>query len=97
MSLYSRLSRSLRDVLTNIERLGDASAGFRSLTETIDTTPPRRENDDADGRTAPGGTDSLFAKRVTVQRAPFAGSVISTLWERLELRRPAASFILILE
>jgi len=35
-----RLSRSLRDVLTLMERLGDAGAGFRSLTEAIDTTTP---------------------------------------------------------
>src|SRR5260370_34382419 len=33
-----RLSRSLRDVLTIMERLADAKAGFKSLTETIDTT-----------------------------------------------------------
>jgi DNA invertase Pin-like site-specific DNA recombinase len=33
-----RLSRSLRDVLTLMERLGEAKAGFRSLTEAIDTT-----------------------------------------------------------
>ena len=35
-----RLSRSLRDVLTLMERLGGAGAGFRSLTEAIDTTTP---------------------------------------------------------
>ena len=35
-----RLSRSLRDVLTIMERLGEAEAGFRSLTEAIDTTTP---------------------------------------------------------
>jgi len=35
-----RLSRSLRDVLTIMERLGEAQAGFRSLTEAIDTTTP---------------------------------------------------------
>ena len=35
-----RLSRSLRDVLTIMERLGEAGAGFRSLTEAIDTTTP---------------------------------------------------------
>ena len=35
-----RLSRSLRDVLTIMERLGDSGAGFRSLTEAIDTTTP---------------------------------------------------------
>lgn len=33
-----RLSRSLRDVLTIMERLCEANAGFRSLTEAIDTT-----------------------------------------------------------
>jgi len=33
-----RLSRSLRDVLTIMERLGEAKAGFRSLTEAIGTT-----------------------------------------------------------
>src|SRR6266536_1856245 len=33
-----RLSRSLRDVLTIMERLVEAEAGFRSLTEAIDTT-----------------------------------------------------------
>jgi DNA invertase Pin-like site-specific DNA recombinase len=35
-----RLSRSLRDVLTIMERLGEAEAGFQSLTEAIDTTTP---------------------------------------------------------
>ncbi len=35
-----RLSRSLRDVLIIMERLAEVKAGFRSLTETIDTTTP---------------------------------------------------------
>ncbi len=35
-----RLSRSLRDVLTIMERLTEAKSGFRSLTEAIDTTTP---------------------------------------------------------
>ncbi len=35
-----RLSRSLRDDLTLMERLGETGAGFRSLTEAIDTTTP---------------------------------------------------------
>ena len=35
-----RLSRSLRDVLTIMEQLGESGSGFRSLTETIDTTTP---------------------------------------------------------
>jgi DNA invertase Pin-like site-specific DNA recombinase len=33
-----RLSRSLRDVLAIMERIHEAKAGFRSLTEAIDTT-----------------------------------------------------------
>jgi len=33
-----RLSRSLRDVLTIMDRLAEAKAGFRSLTEAVDTT-----------------------------------------------------------
>jgi hypothetical protein len=36
----ARLSRSLRDVLTIMERIQEAKAGFRSLTEAIDTTTP---------------------------------------------------------
>ena len=35
-----RLSRSLKDLLLILERIGAAGAGFRSLTETIDTTVP---------------------------------------------------------
>ena len=35
-----RLSRSLRDVLTLLAQLEDAGAGFRSVTEAIDTTTP---------------------------------------------------------
>jgi DNA invertase Pin-like site-specific DNA recombinase len=35
-----RLSRSLRDVLTIMERLAEVKVGFRSLTEAIDTTTP---------------------------------------------------------
>ena len=35
-----RLSRSSRDVLAIMERLAEAKAGFRSLTEAIDTTTP---------------------------------------------------------
>jgi DNA invertase Pin-like site-specific DNA recombinase len=33
-----RLSRSLRDLLTLMERIAERKAGFRSLTEVIDTT-----------------------------------------------------------
>ena len=33
-----RLSRSLKDVLHIMERIGNAGAGFRSITENIDTT-----------------------------------------------------------
>jgi DNA invertase Pin-like site-specific DNA recombinase len=35
-----RLSRSLKDVLHLMERIGSAGAGFRSITENIDTTTP---------------------------------------------------------
>jgi len=35
-----RLSRSLKDVLTLMEKIEKAGAGFRSLTEVIDTTSP---------------------------------------------------------
>ncbi|MFM0515575.1 recombinase family protein [Paraburkholderia sp. RL17-373-BIF-A] len=35
-----RLSRSLKDVLILMERIEQAGAGFRSLTEAIDTTSP---------------------------------------------------------
>jgi DNA invertase Pin-like site-specific DNA recombinase len=35
-----RFSRSLRDVVIIMERLGNVGAGFRSLTEAIDTTSP---------------------------------------------------------
>jgi DNA invertase Pin-like site-specific DNA recombinase len=35
-----RLARSLRDVLTIMDRIEKAGAGFRSLTEVIDTTTP---------------------------------------------------------
>ena len=35
-----RLSRSLKDLLLILERIGAAGAGFRSLTESIDTTLP---------------------------------------------------------
>jgi DNA invertase Pin-like site-specific DNA recombinase len=35
-----RLSRSLKDVLNIMERIAEAGAGFRSITENIDTTTP---------------------------------------------------------
>jgi DNA invertase Pin-like site-specific DNA recombinase len=35
-----RLSRSLKDLLHIMEKIGEAGAGFRSLTEHIDTTAP---------------------------------------------------------
>src|SRR6266704_5568414 len=36
----NRLSRSLKDLLHIMERIAHAGAGFRSLTEAIDTTTP---------------------------------------------------------
>jgi DNA invertase Pin-like site-specific DNA recombinase len=38
VSRLDRLSRSLRDLLTIMERIKEAEAGFRSLSEAIDTT-----------------------------------------------------------
>ena len=35
-----RLSRSLKDMLKILEKINDVNAGFRSLTEHIDTTTP---------------------------------------------------------
>jgi DNA invertase Pin-like site-specific DNA recombinase len=35
-----RLSRSLRDLLFTLETITEAKAGFRSLTEAVDTTTP---------------------------------------------------------
>ena len=35
-----RLSRSLKDLLAILERIDAARAGFRSLTEAVDTTVP---------------------------------------------------------
>ncbi len=35
-----RLSRSLKDLLVIMERIDKAKAGFRSITEAIDTTTP---------------------------------------------------------
>src|SRR6058998_2108487 len=45
-----RLSRSLRDVLTIMERLGESGSGFRSLTENHRHDDTGRPDDDADGR-----------------------------------------------
>jgi DNA invertase Pin-like site-specific DNA recombinase len=38
VSRLDRLSRSLRDLLMIMERVKEVEAGFRSLTEAIDTT-----------------------------------------------------------
>jgi DNA invertase Pin-like site-specific DNA recombinase len=37
---FDRLSRSLKDLLHIMEKISDADAAFRSLTEHIDTTTP---------------------------------------------------------
>ncbi|MGH7084569.1 MAG: recombinase family protein [Acetobacteraceae bacterium] len=49
-----RLSRSLKDLLLILERIGAAGAGFRSRTESIDTTVPAGADDDADARRVRG-------------------------------------------
>jgi hypothetical protein len=45
-----RLSRSLKGVLHIMERIARAGAGFRSVTENIDTNDGAWSHDDADGR-----------------------------------------------
>lgn len=35
-----RLSRSLKDLLLTLEKIGSAGAGFQSLTEAVDTSTP---------------------------------------------------------
>src|SRR3984885_3962070 len=37
---FDRLSRSLKDLLHIMEKIAKAGAGFRSITENIDTTTP---------------------------------------------------------
>src|SRR6266700_2138325 len=62
-----RLSRSLRDVLTIMERLGEADAGFRSLTEAIDTTTPAGDCSDAGIRRRRAAAHNAAADRRTGQ------------------------------
>ena len=45
-----RLSRSLKDLLLILDKIDNLGAGFRSLTEHVDTTTPGRAHDDADAR-----------------------------------------------
>jgi DNA invertase Pin-like site-specific DNA recombinase len=40
VSRLDRLSRSLKDMLLILEKITEAGAGFRSLSESIDTTTP---------------------------------------------------------
>jgi DNA invertase Pin-like site-specific DNA recombinase len=65
VSRLDRLSRSLRDLLMIMERIKEAQAGFRSLTEAIDTT------------TAPGrmmmqmvGAFAEFERAILRERTP---------------------------
>jgi hypothetical protein len=57
-----RLSRSLRGVLTIMERLDEANAGFRSLTRR--STPPQRRTDDG----ADGGAFAEFKRSMLCLR-----------------------------
>jgi DNA invertase Pin-like site-specific DNA recombinase len=45
-----RLSRSLRDLLLIMDKIAAAGAGFKSLTEAVDTTSPAGPHGDADPR-----------------------------------------------
>jgi hypothetical protein len=50
IGLAGHEARSLKDALHIMERIGSAGAGFRSITEKIDTTTPAGRIYDADGR-----------------------------------------------
>lgn len=76
-----RLPRSLRDVLTIMERLAEAGAGFGSLTEAIDTTTPAgrmtmqmvgrlRSSNEPCSRNAPRPVWTLPARKEGLADAP---------------------------
>jgi len=66
-----RLSRSLRDVLVLMERLAEVKAGFRSLTEAIDTTTPA------------GRMMMQMVARLRNSSAPCSGNAQKPAWMRL--------------
>ena len=73
------LSRSLKDLLTILDKVEKAGAGFRSLTENIDSTT-------ASGRMMMQmlGAFAEYAERVVVR------SGIALPWGRGEIRRRGA-------
>ena len=77
-----RLSRSLKDVLHIMERIAEAGAGFRSVTENIDTTTPAGPDDDADGWAA-----SQNLKRAMIRERTSAGLAVARAEGRVGGRR----------
>jgi len=77
-----RLSRSLKDLLLILERLEKAGAGFRSLTEAIDTTTPA-------GRmmTQIIGSFAEF-ERAMIRERTRAGLAVAKQYGRIGGRRP---------
>ena len=62
-----RLSRSLKDVLTLMERIQQADCGFQSLTEAIDMTSPYGTYDDARlFNVHPATVSRLLARKSTI-------------------------------
>ena len=77
-----RLSRSLKDLLHIMERMAQAEAGFRSLTEAIDTTTPA-------GRMLMqmGGSFAEF-ERAMIRERTQAGLAVARAEGRMGGRRP---------
>src|SRR5262245_46200764 len=77
-----RLSRSLKDLLQLMERIAQAEAGFRSLTEAIDTTTPA-------GRMLMQMVGSFAAfERAMIRERTQAGLVAARARGRIGGRRP---------
>ena len=80
-----RLSRSLKALLQLMERIAHAGAGFRSLTEAIDTTTPA-------GRMLMQMVGSVAEfERAMIRERPRAGLVAARARGRVGGRRPKLS------
>jgi DNA invertase Pin-like site-specific DNA recombinase len=80
-----RLSRSLKDLLHIMERIAHADAGFRSLTEAIDTTTPA-------GRMLMQMVGSFAEfERAMIRERTHAGLVAARTRGRIGGRRPKLS------
>ena len=77
-----RLSRSLKDLLHIMERIAQAGAGFRSLTEAIDTTTPA-------GRMLMQMVGSFAEfERAMIRERTQAGLAVARVQGRIGGRRP---------